>query len=123
MSSIGPGRLDERRDADDVFVLDVRPEKAYRASHIEGSYNAPVYHDLQQGTVAALDPHLDALPDGAEIVTVCKAGVVARTATDYLESEGYDATTLTGGYAGWRQYERNTVLYRLAALVGRLRPS
>ncbi|RXK47000.1 rhodanese-like domain-containing protein [Halorientalis pallida] len=122
MSSIGPGRLDERRADDDVFVLDIRPDSEYQGDHIRGSYNAPVYHDLRDGAVDALDPHLDTLPEQAEIVTVCKAGIVARTATDYLESEGYDATTLTGGYAGWRQYERNTVLYRLAALVRRLAP-
>jgi rhodanese-related sulfurtransferase len=122
MSGIGPGRLDDRRAADDVFVLDVRPADSYRDDHIEGSYNAPVYDDLREGTVEALDPHLDALPEDTEIVTVCKAGIVARTATDHLESAGYDATTLTGGYAGWRQYERNTVLYRLAAFARRFLP-
>lgn len=122
MSGIGPGRLDDRRDADDVFVLDVRPADAYRDGHIEGSHNAPVYDDLREGGVEALDPHQDALPDDTEIVTVCKAGVIARTATDHLESDGYDATTLTGGYAGWRQYERSTLLYRLAALARRILP-
>ncbi|AQL42071.1 hypothetical protein BV210_04780 [Halorientalis sp. IM1011] len=122
MSSIGPGRLDDRRAAEDVFVLDIRPADAYRDGHIEGSHNAPVYDDLREGEVEALDPHLDELPEDGEIVTVCKAGVVARSATNHLESAGYDATTLTGGYAGWRQYERNTVLYRLAAFARRVLP-
>jgi rhodanese-related sulfurtransferase len=124
MSGIGPARLDERlSDEDDpVFVLDVRPADDYEADHVPGSHSAPVYHDLQQGDVDALAPHLDAVPGDAAVVTVCKAGVVARRATTYLNDEGYTARTLTGGYAGWRQYEENTVLYRLAALLRRVVP-
>ncbi|MGB9985516.1 rhodanese-like domain-containing protein [Salarchaeum japonicum] len=117
MSSIGPARLDERRADGDVFVLDIRPEQDYLESHIPESANAPVYHELRGGNVDALDPHLSALPDDTEIVTVCKAGIVARNATDYLDEAGYTATTLTGGYTGWRQYEQNTVPYRIVAFL------
>ncbi|WP_435348922.1 rhodanese-like domain-containing protein [Haloarchaeobius sp. HRN-SO-5] len=120
MSKIGPSRLDERRSAGDVFVLDIRPEEAYERDHIDGSYNAPVYHDLQGGSTESLDSHLHALPRDTEVVTVCKAGIVAQNATDHLEAEGYDATTLVGGYAGWRQYEKNTILYRVAAFLRRV---
>ena len=67
MSSIGPGRLDDRRAAEDVFVLDIRPADAYRDGHIEGSHNAPVYDDVREGEVEALDPHLDELPEDGEI--------------------------------------------------------
>ncbi|SEP10177.1 Rhodanese-related sulfurtransferase [Halogranum amylolyticum] len=122
MSKVGPARLAELQSARDVFVLDIRPEADYQREQIEGSYNAPVYHDLQQGHSDALEPHLKALPEDAEIVTVCKAGVVARRATSYLESKGYEATTLSGGYTGWRHYEKNTLLYRIASFIGKLRP-
>jgi rhodanese-related sulfurtransferase len=122
MSKVGPARLAELHSTDEVFVLDIRPEADYRQGHIEGSYNAPVYHDLQHGRSDALEPHLDALPEDAEIVTVCKAGVVARKATAYLDSNGYDATTLSGGYTGWRHYEKNTLLYRITALFGKFTP-
>ncbi|QDX39401.1 rhodanese-like domain-containing protein [Salarchaeum sp. JOR-1] len=117
MSSIGPSRLDDRRTDGDVFVLDIRPEQDYRENHIPGSTNAPVYEELQRGNLDALDPHLSGLPDDTEIVTVCKAGVVARKATTRLQEAGYTATTLTGGYAGWRQYEQNTVLYRVLSAL------
>lgn len=120
MRSIGPSRLDERRSEGDVFVLDIRPEQEYRENHIPGSANAPVYHELQRGRLDALDSHLNAIPDDTEVVTVCKAGIVARKATGYLEEAGYTATTLTGGYSGWRQYERNTVLYRLASSLRKI---
>lgn len=117
MDRIGPSALDERRSSDDVFVLDIRPEKGYREGHIPGSYNAPVYHDLQRGETEALDSHLAAMPDDTAIVTVCKAGIVARRATEYLDENGYTASTLVGGYAGWRQYERNTLWYRAVAYL------
>ncbi|MEE6209248.1 rhodanese-like domain-containing protein [Salarchaeum sp. III] len=120
MSSIGPSQLDDRRSDDDVFVLDIRPEQEYRENHISGSTNAPVYRDLQQGRLEALDSHLDRIPDDTEVVTVCKAGIVARKATEYLEDAGYTATTLTGGFTGWRQYERNTVLYRIASFLRKI---
>jgi len=120
MSSIGPSQLDNRLSDGDVFVLDIRPEQEYRENHISGSTNAPVYRDLQQGRLEALDTYLDRIPDDAEVVTVCKAGIVARKATEYLEDADYTATTLTGGYTGWRQYERNTVLYRIASLLRKI---
>ncbi|MFB6121485.1 MAG: rhodanese-like domain-containing protein [Halobacteriaceae archaeon] len=120
MRRIGPSRLDDRRSDGHVFVLDVRPEQAYRENHIPGSANAPVYHELRQGNLDALDPHLSRIPDDMEVITVCKAGVVARTATEYLDEAGYTAATLTGGYSGWRQYERNTALYRIASFLGKI---
>ncbi|MFC6987807.1 rhodanese-like domain-containing protein [Haloplanus sp. GCM10025708] len=112
--------MDDRRSDDDVFVLDIRPELEYRENHISGSINAPVYRDLQQGRIEALDSHLARIPDDTEVVTVCKAGIVARKATEHLEDAGYTATTLTGGYTGWRQYERNTVLYRIISVLRKI---
>lgn len=122
MSKIGASELGERLDAGDVFVLDVRPRTVYQQGHIEGSHNAPVYDELRRGEVDALDDYLDDIPDNREVVTVCKAGVVARKATSHLADRGYDATTLSGGYMGWRQYEKNTVFYRIMSLLGRLVP-
>lgn len=120
MSKIRPSELDDRLSRDDVFVLDVRPADSYRKRHIDGSYNAPVYHDLRQGDTAALDAHLGRVPEDEQVVTVCKAGVVARKATDHLRGKDYEATTLSGGFKGWRHYEDETVLYRVLSLVRRV---
>lgn len=122
MSSVTPAQLDEWRSERDVFVLDIRLESAYRDSHIEESYNAPVYHQLRQGKSDALDEFLEDIPADGTVVSVCKAGVVARKATETLSERGYDAQTLVGGYTGWRQYEEKTLVYRLASLIDRLLP-
>ncbi|GGL40617.1 rhodanese-like domain-containing protein (plasmid) [Halarchaeum sp. CBA1220] len=122
MRSVSPSQLDTVRSEDDVFVLDVRPESDYQRGHIDGSYNAPVYHELRSGETDALNAYLDDIPTEAEVVTVCKAGVVAKTATQTLDARGYDVATLTGGYMGWRQYEKNTLVYRIASVLSRLRP-
>lgn len=123
MSKISPPELDERRSrGEDIFVLDVRPRKTYQRTHIDGSVNVPVYDDLKAGNEEALRQNLEKVPEHKTVVTVCKAGVVARTATSVLEEEGYEATTLAGGMRRWRGYENGTLGYRLRSLLGKLVP-
>lgn len=120
--SINPSELGERLSDDDVFVLDVRPRESYQRRHIDESYNAPVYGDLRQGDTSALDDHLGEIPKDADVVTVCKAGVVAKKATSRLQEQGYDAATLSGGFRGWRHYEDETLLYRVTSAIRGLIP-
>ncbi|WP_458207790.1 rhodanese-like domain-containing protein [Haladaptatus sp. NG-SE-30] len=123
MGKIRPAALGERLEqGDEPFILDIRPESDYESGRIDGSYNAPVYHDLRQGNTDSLDAHLDEIPGEREVVTVCKAGIVARRATNYLDEQNYDVKTLSGGIRGWRHYERNSVVYRLLSVLRRLRP-
>ncbi|MFB6106932.1 MAG: rhodanese-like domain-containing protein [Halobacteriaceae archaeon] len=123
MNTIGPEALADRLDAgDDLFVLDIRPESDYRAGHIDGSHNAPVYDAVRGGDAAALDAHLDAVPGDAEVVTVCKMGVVAKRATARLGEQGYEARTLAGGMRRWRGYQANSLGYRLSSFVRGLLP-
>jgi rhodanese-related sulfurtransferase len=120
MGKITPDELDARLDGDAPFVLDVRPRGAFRAGHIEGSHNVPVYDALRGGDEDALRSRLDEIPRDRAVVTVCKQGVVARRATRILDAEGYDATTLAGGMGGWRGYQNGTLGYRLRSLLWRL---
>lgn len=117
MSKIRPSELDDRLSSDDAFLLDLRPLGDYQRGHIDGSHNAPVYDDLRNGDTEALDAHLDRIPDDASVVTICKAGVVAKKATSYLQEQGYEAATLSGGYAGWRHYDQNTLVYRVTSTI------
>ena len=123
MSKISPPDVDEKlSNGEALFVLDVRPRQAYQRAHIEGSHNVPVYDDLRRGDVDALRDHLEEIPADVPVVTVCKAGVVARRATATLEEDGYDATTLAGGMRGWNGYQNGTLGYRISSVLRRLLP-
>ena len=117
MSTIRPEELDDRLPSDDVFVLDIRPEELFRKGHVEGSHNVPVYHDLRSGDTDALAAKLDDIPTNREVVVICKVGMVSRRATSFLDDEGYDATTLAGGWRGWRGYQNDTLRYRVTSAI------
>ncbi|OYR80030.1 thiosulfate sulfurtransferase [Halorubrum distributum] len=122
MSRIRPDELDERLGTDDEpFLLDIRPEGDFEAGAIHGSRNVPVYDDLRSGDDDALRRRLDEVPDGREVVTVCKMGIVAKRATRVLDEAGYEASTLAGGMSGWNGYERGSVGYKIRSLWWRLR--
>ncbi|MFC7139892.1 rhodanese-like domain-containing protein [Halosimplex aquaticum] len=123
MGNIGPSQLDDRRSEKSVFILDIRPQTDYQQGHIEGSFNAPVYDDLQRGDTHALDSFLNKIPSETVVVTVCKAGIAAQKATNYLRDQGYNAMTLNGGYTGWRHYTEGTLVYRGLSLLRQLIPS
>jgi glyoxylase-like metal-dependent hydrolase (beta-lactamase superfamily II) len=108
MSEISPETLGERVQAgeDDLLVLDIRHEAEYEDWHIPDSVNVDVYDELRDDLAAAKEALAD-LPDGKDIVTVCTAGVVSKTATDVLGELGYDAETLTDGMNGWSRVHRH----------------
>ncbi len=123
MSKIRPPELEERLSGTDgPVVLDIRPRKDYQRGHIEGSQNVAVYGDLRSGNTDALRKKVDNIPADRDVVTVCKAGVVAKRATTVLEAEGYDARTLAGGMRGWKGYQNGSIGYRLSAAVRSLLP-
>ncbi len=122
MNRIRPSELDERLDGDSrPFLLDIRPETAYRADAIDGSHNVPVYDDLGRGEESSLRRRLGEVPADREVVVVCKMGIVARRATRLLNDEGYDAVTLAGGMSGWNGYRRGSLGYKLRSLWWRVR--
>ncbi|ARS89371.1 rhodanese-like domain-containing protein [Natrarchaeobaculum aegyptiacum] len=122
MSKISPPELEARLEGEDPpYVLDIRPRAGYQREHVPGSHNVPVYGDLRSGDDADLRAAIEDVPNGKEVVTVCKAGIVARKATAVLEEEGYEATTLAGGMRRWRGYQNGSLGYRIrSALTGLL---
>jgi thiosulfate/3-mercaptopyruvate sulfurtransferase len=93
--------LHERLEAgDEIQVIDVRPEHAYRRGHVPGAENVPIHRFME-----AIETH-----DWAEeIVIACPHGESSLQAARLLESyEGTDEDTrignLTDGYQGW-QYD------------------
>ncbi|ADD06208.1 rhodanese domain protein [Natrialba magadii ATCC 43099] len=123
MDKINPAELDDRlSNGTAPYVLDIRPRKTYQRSHIDGSQNVPVYNDLRRGDDDELRQSLSQIPADETVVTVCKAGVVARKATTVLEEEGYEAATLAGGMRRWNGYQNGSLGYRLSSLVRRVLP-
>lgn len=122
MSAIRPDELDDYLSSgSDPFVLDIRPESAFRADSIEGSYNVPVYNELRGGDESALRDRLNEIPTDEDVIVVCKMGIVAKKATRLLDDEGYDATTLLGGMSGWNGYQRGSLGYKIRSLFWKLR--
>jgi glyoxylase-like metal-dependent hydrolase (beta-lactamase superfamily II) len=107
MQEITPEELGERlRNGDGgPLVLDVRHEEDFEDWQIPGSINVDVYDELTEDPDQAKEALSD-LPREERIVTVCAAGVVARTATEMLQELDYDAVTLTDGMNGWSRVHR-----------------
>ena len=122
MSTVRPATVDERLESgDDPFVLDIRPTASYQRAAIDGSYNIPVYSDLQRGNDDAFRDQLGEIPQGREVVVVCKMGIVAKRVTSILREEGYEAATLLGGMSGWSGYQNGSISYKLRSLLWTLR--
>ncbi|SDQ28007.1 rhodanese-like domain-containing protein [Natronobacterium texcoconense] len=123
MSKIRPPELEDRlEEQNSPYVLDIRPRESYQRDRIDGSRNVPVYHDLRSGDETELREEISRAPDDKTVVTVCKAGIVARKATAVLEDEGYDAVTLAGGMRRWNGYQNGSIGYRLRSALSALLP-
>ena len=97
-------RLQQRNG--DPLVLDIRHQDDFADWHIPGSVNVDGYDELTSDPDEAREAFTE-LPDDAEVVTVCAAGVASQTATDVLREMGYDAKTLVDGMAGWSRVHRS----------------
>ena len=106
MSEISPETVSERlEDGDSSLVVDIRPRDEFEDWHIPGSEHIDVYDELKADPESAT-ASLTELPRDSEVVTVCAAGIVSRTATEVLADLGYDAKTLVDGMAGWSRVHR-----------------
>lgn len=85
---------------DDAVVLDVREPDEWEAGHIPGALHIPL---------ADVPTHLDALPEGGELVVVCRSGGRSARATNWLNQNGYEAINLEGGMGAWAAAGREMV--------------
>ena len=88
--------LEERLLRGDVVLLDVRPEREFRAGHIAGARSAPLPN---------LDELAAKLPKRREIVAYCRGPycVYAHEAVRLLRDRGLNASRLDVGYPEWRR--------------------
>jgi ArsR family transcriptional regulator len=95
LDPVGAPELLDRMRADDVVVLDVRPEDEYAFAHIPGALSIPV---------GELERRLSELPPGKEVVAYCRGPycVLAPRAVEILRARGFRARRLEEGMPDWR---------------------
>ena len=84
-----------RIDADDVLLLDVRPEDEYAKGHIPTAINIPL---------ADLESRIDSLPRDRLIVAYCRGPycVFSVEAVAVLRAQGFEVRRLEDGLPEWR---------------------
>ncbi len=82
--------------AEDMVVLDVRPEDEHAAGHIPGAFSVPLED---------LDRRLGDLPRDREIVAYCRGRfcLFARQAVERLRADGFRALRMEDGVAEWEE--------------------
>jgi rhodanese-related sulfurtransferase len=95
LEAVDATELMERLSDEGVVVLDVRPEREYRAGHIPGALSVPV---------DALEAALQTLPRDREVVAYCRGPycVFSDEAVRLLRSRGFRAGRLAEGFPEWR---------------------
>ncbi|HUG39668.1 MAG TPA: metalloregulator ArsR/SmtB family transcription factor [Longimicrobiales bacterium] len=95
LEPIGPAELARRMAADEVIVLDVRPEEEYRAGHIPGARSIPVEE---------LEARLSELPADREVIAYCRGPycLFSLEAVEVLRRNGVRAARLDTGLPDWR---------------------
>lgn len=77
------------------WILDVRTEKEWNTSHLEGSHNIP----LNQ-----LTARLGEVPGDQKVVVHCQSGYRSSIAASILQKAGFDQLLdLVGGFKAWQQ--------------------
>jgi rhodanese-related sulfurtransferase len=94
-ATIGAQELEAlRRSGSGPWLLDVRSPIEFESERIEGARNVPL---------DALDARLDEIPEGVDLVVVCRTSVRATIAAESLARAGRRARVLDGGVQGWRR--------------------
>ena len=96
IEQLSPRELAERLGRGEVVVLDVRPEREYRAGHIPGAISAPL---------PTLDNVAESLSRRREVVAYCRGPycVYADDAVRLLRKRGFKARRLDVGFPEWRR--------------------
>ncbi|WKZ36616.1 MAG: rhodanese-like domain-containing protein [Anaerolineales bacterium] len=77
---------------DGIFVLDVRTQEEWDEYHAPNTTLIP----LDQ-----LQARINEVPDGREILVVCRSGNRSQEGRDILLAAGYNATSMSGGLKDW----------------------
>ncbi|HSE93511.1 MAG TPA: rhodanese-like domain-containing protein [Methylomirabilota bacterium] len=94
-ATVAPAELEAlRRQGLAPFLLDVRSPLEFEGERIESARLIP----LEQ-----LEARLDEVPDGTDVVVVCRTGIRATIAAEMLAHGGRRVRVLEGGMRAWRR--------------------
>jgi rhodanese-related sulfurtransferase len=87
--------VQELRNRDDVFILDVREDYEYNDGHIPGATLVPL---------GQIPKRLDEVPRDKTVIAVCRSGNRSGQATDFLRQQGFENVhNMEGGMKAWSQ--------------------
>jgi rhodanese-related sulfurtransferase len=84
----------------DAVLLDVREPDEWQAGHIDGALHIPL---------AQLPIRIAEIPEGGDLVVVCRSGARSARAVGWLVDHGYPAVNLDGGMGAWAAAGREMV--------------
>lgn len=81
--------------ADEILVIDVRPEEEYRTGHLPGTISMPIDSILE---------NIDSIPKEKMVVAYCRGPycVYADQALEILSARGWQVARLEEGVAEWQ---------------------
>lgn len=91
-TKVSPKVADEKRNQENVEVLDVRTEEEVAEGIIPNAIHLPL--NLVEDKMGQLDKT-------KEYITVCASGKRGEKAADILNEHGFNAKTLQGGMQEW----------------------
>lgn len=90
---VEPATVEQLRQRDDVFILDVREDYEFDSGHIPGATLVPL---------GQIPSRLDEVPRDKTVIAVCRSGNRSGQATNFLRQQGFDNVhNMTGGMNAW----------------------
>lgn len=80
-----------------ALLVDVRERREFAQGHAPGAVNLPL---------SRLRRTQDTLPEGRDVVVMCRSGHRSAVAARALAGPGRDLTNLGGGLAAWAQADQ-----------------
>ncbi|MDN4494794.1 rhodanese-like domain-containing protein [Ureibacillus aquaedulcis] len=93
MKEITPQEVQQRlENGENLNLIDVREVDEVQAGHIPGITHIPL---------GSLESRTHELDKTKPYIMVCRSGGRSGKATEYLQSQGFDATNMNGGMLKW----------------------
>ena len=90
--------LEQKLEESHAVLIDIRDRDSYRKEHWPGAINDP-YDDLEKG--------IRYLPKNRRLILYCEHGGGSMQMARKLGQEGYQVSTVVGGYEAMKKVQEN----------------